>query len=65
MQELTKNELEIIDGGGKISVAINAYGGAALASVGMCVAASNPIGWGIIAGAAYCEYNAYRDKYGR
>lgn len=65
MEELSIKQLEEISAGGKISTAINAGAGYALFCAGMCVAASNPIGWGIIAGGAYCEYNAYRDKYGR
>ena len=63
MQELTLNELEIIDGGGKKSATVNAILGYSVVCVGMCV--SGPIGLGFLAGGAYCIYNGYRDKYGR
>lgn len=54
--KIDSNKLSTVNGGGHISNSINLYGGAALLCTGMAV--SGPIGWALIAGGAYCYYNA-------
>lgn len=63
MKELTLEDLESIDGGGKNSAVVNGVLGYSLICVGMCV--SGPVGWAVIAGGGYCMYNGFKDKYGR